>query len=363
MGESVASLAGGRGGIRTPDTLSGTSVFKTDAINHSATLPLFPKYHQRRGPGTGARCSRMPHTSPVLKLVQYAVVLALAASGAAQPSALQSAWQAAAERAARTAPEARIVVLDVSSGQLLASHRLKDAARTLAAPGSTLKPLLLYELIAKNQWDPNRRVVCDRRLAIAGHRLQCTHPLSFPFDAREALAWSCNTYFANLALSLAPGEIARILRPTGVLGSTGLVSPEATAEFHAPLSPQATQLALLGVEGIRITPLELAAAYRWLAAELAAHSNSKAAQVISAGLMDSASTGMARQASRGGAPIAGKTGTAEGVESSQTHGWFAGLVPADHPKAIVVVYLPAGRGADAALLAGELAAHSPLGRP
>src|SRR5438067_9431789 len=31
---------GGRGGIRTPDTLSGTPVFKTGAINHSATLPL-----------------------------------------------------------------------------------------------------------------------------------------------------------------------------------------------------------------------------------------------------------------------------------------------------------------------------------
>ena len=31
---------GGREGIRTPDTLSGIPVFKTGAINHSATLPL-----------------------------------------------------------------------------------------------------------------------------------------------------------------------------------------------------------------------------------------------------------------------------------------------------------------------------------
>src|ERR1700679_1826966 len=36
---------GGERGIRTPDTLSGTSVFKTDAINHSASSPLYPKYH------------------------------------------------------------------------------------------------------------------------------------------------------------------------------------------------------------------------------------------------------------------------------------------------------------------------------
>ena len=31
---------GGEGGIRTPGTLSGTPVFKTGAINHSATSPL-----------------------------------------------------------------------------------------------------------------------------------------------------------------------------------------------------------------------------------------------------------------------------------------------------------------------------------
>src|ERR1039458_7357991 len=32
-------LCGGRGGIRTPGTLAGTPVFKTGAINPSATLP------------------------------------------------------------------------------------------------------------------------------------------------------------------------------------------------------------------------------------------------------------------------------------------------------------------------------------
>src|SRR3981081_1232630 len=32
-------LSGGRGGIRTHGTLAGTPVFKTGALNHSATLP------------------------------------------------------------------------------------------------------------------------------------------------------------------------------------------------------------------------------------------------------------------------------------------------------------------------------------
>jgi hypothetical protein len=33
-------VIGGRGGIRTHGTLAGTPVFKTGALNHSATLPL-----------------------------------------------------------------------------------------------------------------------------------------------------------------------------------------------------------------------------------------------------------------------------------------------------------------------------------
>lgn len=37
--EAIGKVFGGERGIRTPDTLSGTSVFKTDAINHSASSP------------------------------------------------------------------------------------------------------------------------------------------------------------------------------------------------------------------------------------------------------------------------------------------------------------------------------------
>src|SRR4051794_12117473 len=40
---------GGRGGIRTHGTLAGTPVFKTGALNHSATLPLAKSHERRRG--------------------------------------------------------------------------------------------------------------------------------------------------------------------------------------------------------------------------------------------------------------------------------------------------------------------------
>ena len=272
------------------------------------------------------------------------------------------AWQRAADRAAGDAPKARIAVLDLASGRLLAAHRLDEAARTLAAPGSTLKPLVLYGLVGEGRWDPASRVSCNRQLVVAGHRLACSHPAGPPFDAREALTWSCNSYFAAVARTLAPGELGRLLRPTGLLGATGLARDEATAEFREPKSQAAEQLALLGVEGVRVTPLELAVAYRWLALEMAAHADADAAQVVSAGMRDSASFGMAGQASLGGVAVLGKTGTAEDAASSQTHGWFVGLAPARKPSVVVVVYLPAGRGSDAAHVAGTLLMQAPMER-
>jgi cell division protein FtsI/penicillin-binding protein 2 len=306
------------------------------------------------------------HTFPVWVywITRWAAIgAALFAAGLfASAAAGAQSWQAAADLAGQNAPQARIAVLDVAANRLLAVRHLDEAAHTLAAPGSTLKPLALYGLIAEGRWNPEQRVACNRQLVIAGHRLACTHPLSPPFDAQEALAWSCNSYFAAVARNLQPAELGRLLRPTGLLGPAGLNRNEAVAEFREPHSAEATQLALLGVEGVRVTPLELAEAYRWLAREMAAHPDSDASQVVSAGLQDSASFGMAGQADLGGVAVAGKTGTAEGETTSQTHGWFVGLAPAANPQAVLVVYVPSGRGADAAHVAGELLAHSALRR-
>jgi cell division protein FtsI/penicillin-binding protein 2 len=286
-------------------------------------------------------------------------IAALTFAGAGWSQAQSSpTWPSAVARAGQIAPDARIVVLDVGTGHLLAASHLPEAARTLAAPGSTLKPLVLYRLIASGRWDPARRIACSRKLRIAGRSLDCSHPAADPMDARQALGWSCNSYFAAVGGTLAQGELRGLLAPTGLLAQTGLATAEATAEFREPHSPDENRLALLGVDGIRVTPLELASAYRWLAVQL--DSNSAAAQVVQAGLADSASFGIAGAASLGGVPVAGKTGTANLGPGTPSHGWFVGLVPANRPSAVLAVYVPSGHGANAAHVAAELLANSPL---
>ena len=299
-----------------------------------------------------------------LLIPAFSALMAASSLCVAQPAAN---WSSAVAHAAQIAPQARIVVLDVATGHVLAASHLSEAARTLAAPGSTLKPLMLYGLVAAGRWDPSRRIACTRKLAIDGRSLNCSHPPADPMDARQALTWSCNTYFAAVAGTLAPGELRNLLAPSGLLSQTGLAGSEATAVFRAPKTPDQNRLTLLGVDGVQVTPLELAAAYRWLAIQLAAHADSAAAQVVQAGLQDSASFGMAGAASLGGVSIAGKTGTASPEAGAQTRGWFVGLAPSAEPRIIeprvvVAVYLPAGHGADAARVAAELLTHSPLRR-
>jgi cell division protein FtsI/penicillin-binding protein 2 len=290
-------------------------------------------------------------------LLKWAFVVTMLATCSFAAPYPHSKWQRAVNHSAMSSPGARIVVVDRVSGAIVASYQLIAASRTLAAPGSVLKPLLLYRSIETGQWISSNRVPCNHRLVVGNHKLACSHPEAPPFDAREALAWSCNSYFAALARALRPGQMRNLLEPTGVLSPTGLAQGEAVAEFREPSSIEEQQLAVLGVSNIQITPLELAVAYRWLANEMAKQSDSAASQTIAAGLRDSTEFGIASVAGAGGASVAGKTGTTEGVHSSRTHGWFAGLAPAQDPQVVIVVYVPTGRGADAARIAGEILAR------
>jgi cell division protein FtsI/penicillin-binding protein 2 len=221
------------------------------------------------------------------------------------------AWKNAVAAATHQRPDARIVIVEIESGRIVAAHRLVDAARTVSAPGSSIKPLVLYTLVRSGRWSPEQRIACNRRLIVAGHDLACTHPAAPPFDAREALAWSCNSYFAGLARTLEPGELGQLLRPTGLQAMTGLSANEAVAAFHEPQTEAEEELTVLGTADIRITPLELAAAYRWLALQFAGDPQSAAAQLVHAGLADSASFGVAGEAGAGGVLVLGKTGTAK----------------------------------------------------
>src|SRR6202012_5346164 len=131
--------------------------------------------------------------------------------------------------------------LDLHTGRVLASiHPDRKSP-----PGSLLKPLILTEALKTQAILPSTTVYCRRDLHVAGRSLPCTHPQSdVAFSAQEALAYSCNRYFAGLADRLSPGTSTAILEHYGLHPT-------------APQTPAAKELLVLGLEGITVSPMQI----------------------------------------------------------------------------------------------------------
>ncbi len=223
------------------------------------------------------------------------------------------------------------VVLDVKRGRTLAVERTDEASALRSTPGSTLKPFFLAYALEHGLVQPQAAVYCRRTLRIAGRNVDCTHPQSETvFNAELALAYSCNSYFVELAKRFSPDNANEVLREYGI--NNGV--------------PEQVPLFVLGLEGVAVAPDTLARAY----GKLASHWTGLP-DAVRRGLEESVQFGMAHNAYVAGLHIAGKTGTSSDPGQPWTHGWFAGIAPADHPKIAVVLYIPHGNGADAARIA------------
>lgn len=250
-----------------------------------------------------------------------------------------------------------IVVLDVNSNKILASSNLQLAANQLVRPGSTLKPFVLRGLLESGKLDPNQHLQCRRPLTIGGIRLDCAHtPAMKELDADDAIAYSCNSYVAEVALRTSGNDLAQLLRRAGLDSPIGLVKSESTGQIEIERDRDQLQLQALGQRGVNVTLLELLETYRKLA--LSSQGEAPAAvKTVFEGLEHSITYGMAHAAYVEGMKIAGKTGTATEPNDPRTHGIFVGYAPADRPEIVMIVYLQAGRGLDAAGIARAIFAE------
>jgi cell division protein FtsI/penicillin-binding protein 2 len=261
-----------------------------------------------------------------------------------------SALQDSVDRAMENHP-GTFVVAEVSSGKILASNNLRLAATSLQTPGSTLKPFVLMALLDLHRVDPAQKLLCKHKLQIGSERLDCTHPISISeLNADDAIAYSCNSYFAQVSIRLSSAELVQAFRRAGFDSPSSLVDNDATGNIRTPSNPAQIQLAALGDEGIEVTPLELLAAYRKLALRKRNGDIGKYAPIFD-GLQHSVEYGMAHAGKVDDMKVAGKTGTAASRKNPRTHGFFVGYAPAEKPEITVVVFVQQGRGIDAAALA------------
>src|SRR5262249_50421036 len=161
------------------------------------------------------------------------------------------------------------VALDVETGQVVASYRMDVAARRLAAPGSTVKPFTLMALMDAGIVKDQTSLFCPRTVRVGTHILDCSHPRSpEPLDPVMALAYSCNHFFTAMAERLPLDALPREFSRAGFDSVTGRWQTEIPGVVDQPHSKQALQLMSVGEEGIKVTPLALAEAYRSIARPL-----------------------------------------------------------------------------------------------
>jgi penicillin-binding protein 2 len=270
--------------------------------------------------------------------------------------------QVATDEAMAAQPGA-LVVVDINSRKILAAHRLDLATRLRVRPGSTLKPFVLMALLESGKLDPAQHFVCRGQLQIGSVRMDCSHPAAITqLTAEDAIAYSCNSYLAEVGPRLNAGELVQVFRRAGFDSPTGLAPNEAVGHIGRPSNREELQLEVLGDRGIEVTPLELLEAYRKLGQRRRAGELGPDESVFT-GLEDSVTFGMAHAANLEGVKIAGKTGTAASPGTAATHGFFVGYAPAGKPRIALVVYLETGRGMDAAALARPVVVELARGWP
>ncbi|HYG11383.1 MAG TPA: penicillin-binding transpeptidase domain-containing protein, partial [Pyrinomonadaceae bacterium] len=312
---------------------------------------------------------------------------------------------AALQRAAASAlgsREGAIIVLDAQTGRIRAAVNARAAEEAAFPPGSAIKPFTLLTALRARLIDADARLSCRKHYTRHGADFTCSHPVYVPpFSPPQALAHSCNYYFARLAERLSPADFKHTLAAygfgaqaaaTATIKQASAPRDATTATPRLPRGNRDVSTALGEGGELLVTPLQLAAAYAALfngghlyRTYAAAPENFRAEEIarlditdderalLLAGMRGAVKYGTALPADLASLPthVFGKTGTAtDESDGFHTHGWFVGLAsereagasephaasPSDAPvpgevKLAVLVFLKRGQGKESASLA------------
>lgn len=274
--------------------------------------------------------------------------------------------------------EGAIVVLDPQTGRLTAVVNPRLAFQQAFPPGSTIKPFTTLAALRNNTIEPHTRMRCreHKRKDVVDI---CSHPPNLaPFDPAEALAYSCNYYFATVGEQLDESSVTHLLSEFGFGQPTGVADAEEPAGGLARGRWQ-PESAIGEGEFLQVTPIQLATAYaallnggRLFRPTTAPASNftprlrvqlsisDEERSILLEGMRGAVTFGTAEKAELDSLPayVVGKTGTATPLQSFRSQGWFVGVVfesntrlePAN-AQLLVVVYLRNANGFNAAEVA------------
>lgn len=208
-------------------------------------------------------------------------------------------------------------------------------------PGSVVKPLALIAALERGIVDAGSGHMCRRVAVVDGQKFVCAHPdLKRPLTPAEALAYSCNDFFASLAPKLSRDAL------NGVRIAAGL--PPVAAS-----TPMAS--AVLGLAGPRTTPRALIDMLARVAAagrDTPVPMKPETRAVVIEGLRGAAEYGTASALADAGIAALAKTGSIL-MPSGIPLGLVVALTPAHSPTHAIVVAAAGAAGLDAATVAAQ----------
>ena len=331
-------------------------------------------------------------------------------------AAIDSALQDAS-RAALANREGTVIVMDAQTGRIRAIVNADGAYSQAMMPGSAIKPFTALAALRAGLIDEDSRTVCPGRFTGLNFSLPCVHADHLPpFNPSQAIAYSCNYYFATQGQRLGRENLVATLREFGFGKQTGLNQNETAGTVrpcetggsarvvrgseadHASVQADCTAREAIGESAnLQVTPIQLLTAYaalvnggRLYEPRIASASNFVPVErariniagehwaIISEGMAGAVRYGTARTAKLDSLPltIIGKTGTANPPQGFRTNGWFIGFAaPFSSKREIdqsqinlaVLVLLPRAHGSQAAevarpIFAAYVNASQQLGR-
>ena len=222
-----------------------------------------------------------------------------------------------------------------------------DILDTPVYPGSVVKAAALVAALESGLIQPDTARMCRRVATIDGQRFVCSHPdLKRPLTPAEALAYSCNDFFASLAPRLSRDQLNRVRTAAGLpplAGSTPLAA------------------AIVGLDGPRTTPRALIDVLARLAGagpDRPVAMSAETRAVLLEGLRGAADFGTASAFRAAGISALAKTGTVT-MPTGTVLGLVVALTPAERPTRAIVVAAPGGAGVDAAAIAADILRSAP----
>jgi len=276
--------------------------------------------------------------------------------------------------------EGTIIVMDPQTGRLRAIANPRLAFEQAFPPGSAIKPFTALAALRAGLLDSESRVLCRERYLQGDFEIVCSHPRSkSPFNLAQALAYSCNFYFAELGQRLSAGSFTATLASFGFGERTGVNTGESAGKL--PRDQWHVNMALGEGDQLLVTPLQLLTAYAALVNGGHLHQPQRAAPedftaqelaninitlqhraMLIEGMRGATKYGTAARAELDQVPfyIFGKTGTSTASNGFRTQGWFIGFAadcspaggpPPDRVHLAVLVFLKRAHGAQCAELA------------